>query len=147
MLKYLPTIFDYVFGNEQGRAKWTLYRKPFEKAVRDAGITDFREHDLRHCFASDLVMKGVDLKTVSELLGHASTAMTERYSHLSPAHKKAAVELLPTGLMCYTGSTQVLKTLPQNTNLRHNGLLAQLVEQATLNRKRPRRKPRKNRKS
>jgi len=134
MLKSLPTISDYVFGNEQGRAKWTLYRKPFEKAVKDSGITDFREHDLRHCFASDLVMKGVDLKTVSELLGHASTSMTERYSHLSPAHKRAAVELLPKGLMCYTGATQVLKTLPPDMILHRNGLLAQLVEQATLNR-------------
>ena len=41
-----------------------------------------------------MIMRGADLKTVSELLGHATTAMTERYSHLSPAHKGLAINLL-----------------------------------------------------
>jgi integrase len=102
MIKSMPSISEYVFGNENGQAKWTLYRKKFEKARTDAKITDFHFHDLRHCFASDLVMKGVDLKTVSELLGHSTTKMTERYAHLSPAHKQVAVELLPKGLLCST---------------------------------------------
>jgi len=105
MLKSMPSISEYVFGNKIGKAEWTLYRKPFEKAVKKAGLTDFCFHDLRHCFASDLVMKGVDLKTVSELLGHATMQMTERYAHLSPAHKLVAVEMLPKGLMCDTGVT------------------------------------------
>jgi integrase len=106
MLKSMPSISEFVFGNENGKAKWTLYRKKFEKAVKDADITDFHFHDLRHCFASDLVMKGVDLKTVSELLGHSTTKMTERYAHLSPAHKRVAVEMLPKVSMYYTGMTQ-----------------------------------------
>jgi site-specific recombinase XerD len=38
-------------------------------------------------------MPGVDLKAVQELMGHKSIEMTLRYSHLSPAHKKRAVEL------------------------------------------------------
>jgi integrase len=50
-------------------------------------------------------MKGVDLLTVSQLVGHTTTRMTERYSHLSPAHKRAAVELLPKGLLCYPSVT------------------------------------------
>ena len=66
----------------------------FEPALDVAGIRDFSWHCLRHTFASRLVMAGVDLRTVQELLGHKSIAMTVRYSHLAPAHTLAAVERL-----------------------------------------------------
>lgn len=83
---------EYVFcfnGN-----KINSVRKGFENATRRAGINDFRFHDLRHTFASHLVMKGVDLNTVRELLGHKKIDMTLRYAHLSQGHKAKAVELL-----------------------------------------------------
>lgn len=62
------------------------------------GITDRRQklvfHSLRHTCASWLVMSGVDLYVVKEILGHASIAMTERYSHLRPGHLHSAMAKL-----------------------------------------------------
>ncbi|MGB7307905.1 MAG: site-specific integrase [Candidatus Acidiferrales bacterium] len=85
----------------------------FEAAVRRAKIRDFSWHCLRHTFASRLVMAGVDLRTIQDLLGHKSIAMTVRYSHLSPAHTLAAVELLagpkteaPTGTRTSTATNE-----------------------------------------
>jgi integrase len=66
----------------------------FERCVREAKVPDFHWHDLRHTFASRLVMAGVDLRTVQELLGHKSILMTMRYAHLAPAHLRDAVERL-----------------------------------------------------
>jgi integrase len=60
----------------------------FRTAVKNAGIEDFRFHDLRHTFSSRLIMKGGDFKDVQELLGHKTMTMTLRYVHLSQHHKK-----------------------------------------------------------
>jgi len=69
-------------------------KKSFKTALEKAGIKDFRFHDLRHTFASHLIMAGVDLTTVKELMGHKDIKMTLRYSHLSPDHKKRGVDML-----------------------------------------------------
>jgi integrase len=69
-------------------------RVGFEQALKRAGIAGATFHTLRHTFASNLVMGGVDLKTVQELLGHKTFSMTLRYSHLSQSHKRDAVRVL-----------------------------------------------------
>lgn len=66
----------------------------FQTACRHAGIGHVRFHDLRHCFATNLVMNGVDLVTVKEILGHSDISMTVRYSHPSDERKMAAVECI-----------------------------------------------------
>lgn len=66
----------------------------FDPATKRAGIEGVTWHTLRHTFASRLVMRGVNLKTVQLLMGHKSIVMTARYAHLAARHERAAVELI-----------------------------------------------------
>lgn len=69
-------------------------KKSWASILKSAGIQSFRWHDMRHDFASQMVMKGVPLNTVRELCGHADLNTTLRYAHLAPDHKADAVSLL-----------------------------------------------------
>jgi integrase len=84
---------DLVFPNQDGKP-FDNVRTSWESVLTSAGITKFRWHDMRHSFASHLVMLGADLNTVRELLGHSDYQMTCRYAHLAPEHKAAAVNRL-----------------------------------------------------
>lgn len=84
---------EYVSPDNDGSAKRD-WRTWLEDAAAEVNVADFHWHDLRHTFASRLVMAGADIKTVQELLGHKSIVQTMRYSHLSADHKKAAVAKL-----------------------------------------------------
>ncbi|OJH41107.1 tyrosine-type recombinase/integrase [Cystobacter ferrugineus] len=89
----------YVFCQEGGQpltAGMTEHR--LERALSRAGIT--REqgfvtwHDLRHTYGSHLAMRGVPLKVIQELMGHATIEMTMRYAHLAPEARESAVQQL-----------------------------------------------------
>jgi integrase len=82
----------YVFCYEDGR-RIGSFKKAFKTTLKKAGIRDFTFHDLRHTFASHLVMSGVDLKTVQEIMGHASFTTTLRYAYLARNHKRRAMEI------------------------------------------------------
>lgn len=84
---------ELVFPGRKG-GRLTNIKTAWSAVLRVANIADFRFHDLRHHFASRLVMNEVDLNTVRELLGHSDIAMTLRYAHLAPEHKAAAVSTL-----------------------------------------------------
>ena len=66
-------------------------RTAFYNACHRAGIKNLRFHDLRHTFATRLVLSGIDLASVSKLLGHSTIHMTMRYSHPTPEALKSAV--------------------------------------------------------
>jgi len=77
----------------------TTYKKDhfvasMRRIRKRAGLRHFEWHMLRHSFASHLVMRGVALKAIQELLGHASIEMTMRYAHLSPDVRRSAVDVL-----------------------------------------------------
>lgn len=77
---------DYVFIQVDG-VPIKKFSRSFAKAIADAGINDFRFHDLRHTFCSNLILSGAQLKDAKEMIGHSDISMTDRYSHLTAQHK------------------------------------------------------------
>jgi hypothetical protein len=99
ILRSLPSRLKdpWVFPSETAKTPIepkNVMSRVFVPALDRAGIENFHWHDLRHTFASRLVVAGVDLRTVQELLGHKTITMTVPYSHLSPAHQLDAVQRL-----------------------------------------------------
>jgi integrase len=86
----------WVFAKRDGRPYRSI-RSGFDLACRRAKLDNVTPHTLRHTSASRLAMAGVDSRTIQELGGWKELKMVERYAHLSPTHKAAAVERIARG--------------------------------------------------
>src|SRR6476620_275587 len=69
-------------------------KEVFSAACREAGITNFTFHDLRHTFGTRLADAGVDVVKIKELIGHASIMTTMRYIHATDQGKRGAIVVL-----------------------------------------------------
>lgn len=102
---------QYVFPSTAGtKIDASKIRNWFRQACRKAGIENFRFHDLRHTCGSWLAQNGVDLYVVQRILGHSSSAMTQRYAHLVQGNLRAGLNTLIAGsdiktdIVVYEGS-------------------------------------------
>ncbi|HEY4000664.1 MAG TPA: site-specific integrase [Candidatus Xenobia bacterium] len=88
----------WVFPNQSNTGPIQTHNflsRVFRPALKEAGISDFHFHDLRHTYGSRLAMAGVPIYEIMRLMRHKSMRMTERYAHLAEAHLGQAVERIP----------------------------------------------------
>jgi len=83
-----------VFKSPISGGRFNNVKKAWAEVTKTAAMPTLRWHDLRHDFASQLVMRGVPLFTVQKLMGHANSKMTQRYAKLAPGALVDAVALL-----------------------------------------------------
>lgn len=77
---------NHVFPAHRGSGPACFWRQHWVEAREEAGFPNLRFHDLRHVFASELVMSGATLAEVAEVLGHKTLAMVRRYAHFATGH-------------------------------------------------------------
>ena len=94
VLQSIPRTSVYVFTNPQTNQPYVDIKKSFNLVKEHAGIENFCFHDLRHTFATRMVMAGVDLFTLMEILGHTNVTTTMRYAHVIPGRKMEAIKKL-----------------------------------------------------
>lgn len=85
---------DFVFTNPATGEQYQDIKRSLNTVFKKADLKDFTLHCCRHTFATRLLDKGVEIRTVQELLGHSDIRMTERYTHTNKDKKFAAVNLL-----------------------------------------------------
>lgn len=89
------TLCEYVICNHNGkRTNPRAYQKSFENLLKKLKIKHYGFHSLRHTFETRLLENGVDVKTISELMGHSSPTITlNRYVHTNLNNKRKAMEV------------------------------------------------------
>jgi integrase len=95
----------YVFCGKKPGTHLVAVQKIWERIRKQAGISDVRIHDLRHSFASFMIMNGLNIFEVSKLLGHADIKTTMRYAHLT---NQSLVEVTNKGGTIFNQSSQSL---------------------------------------
>lgn len=92
ILQKNPNNKNFVFlGKQGGQMSADSIRKMFYQKCKNAGVSsNISPHSLRHTFASDVLEGGADLRSVQEMLGHASLSTTQIYTHLSAKKLKDA---------------------------------------------------------
>lgn len=93
-LKGIKRENDFVFYSPKTETRFIDFFRSFKSACRKVDINDLRFHDLRHTAATLMVMGGIDLVTVSQILGHSTIQMTMKYAHPTPENKRKAVNVL-----------------------------------------------------
>lgn len=93
-IKNIDRSSEYLFFNERMKKRLGSIRRSFEIACRRADITGLRIHDLRHTAATKMIEAGIDLVTVSKILGHSKIDMTMRYCHPTPENMQRAIDEL-----------------------------------------------------
>ncbi len=102
---------DFVLTSPEGRPlDPSNLRRAFKKACEKAGIKNLRIHDLRHTYGTRLAQAGVDLYTISKLLGHKDIRTTQRYAHHSTHSLRLGIERF---------ERELVTNLPQSDGERH----------------------------
>jgi integrase len=103
LLATMPHRGAYVFSTRFEK-QWVAPRQPWVDLldrINEKTNVDLRGqvslHTFRHTFATVCLMRGIDIKTVSDFLGHTSVRMTEKYLHVLPDHKMAAISKVDFG--------------------------------------------------
>jgi integrase len=92
LISGLAKTAPYVFPSPKTGGRLNNIKRSFCKAVNDAGIENFRFHDLRHTFSSRAADNGADAFTLMKILGHSDIRMTARYTHATDAAIRRAVD-------------------------------------------------------
>ncbi len=92
---YAASVSEYVISDQSSFLSPRTYEYRFHKKLKEHGIKDINYHALRHTFATRCIEKGIDVKSLSEILGHSNVSITlNTYVHSSMELKRSQLEKL-----------------------------------------------------